>query len=674
MRPIASVLVACAGLVLAACVGERTSPVSERASPVAALAGGIARVDAAYRQLHELRRAYLALPVPSTGTVLHVDARHGDDAGDGSTAHPFRTIGRALSLVAPGVRVVLHAGVYREQVSPGVSGTAQTPIILEGAPGERAVISGAEPVARWRPLGDGRWCVDGWEVDSQQVFQDGVPLLQIGPGCMTDDPGAAPAPGAPPLWRNYLPPVGGGPDDLVPGSFRYQADERRLYLRPLADADPNRVAIEVAVRDAAIRPVHGDISYWHLRNLVCERNTYGTRHRRYGGAGVVTVRGRGWVVDGCTLRQADITGLHINGQDHLVLGCNLVANGAQGFVVTGGPLPGATFTPGGILIHDCLVAGNNQRGFDYHHEAGGNKLASSVRTVIERCALVHNRGPGIWYDIDNADFLITRCLVGWNVQGIHIEISRGTGLVLGNLVVGHHHQGVYISGSGGNAVAGNAILRNRWGLVVHGMPRYRADLARTYLDGHAGYNRVTEAARLAEEGRTLMPLYDNFASGNLIADNRDTQTVLYTGRGSHGNRLWANWYQPGGSGLALSAAGYRPNCATLAEAQALGQEQDSVEAATGLTWGDGLGGLPGLPADSALRAWDPVDPLLATLCDEEGRPLCRGPWLEPGWGLDSVLAGGTVPARSDFTFAPRLQMGKDGRLLREQDDFVPRSR
>jgi hypothetical protein len=644
---------------------------AEPATSSAALADGVARVGAAYRHLHRLRGSYLAEAAPAGAPALHVDAVHGDDAGDGSPARPFRTIGRALALVAPGARVVLHAGVYREMALAAVGGTAAAPITLEGAPGERAVISGADPVAGWRPLGDGRWCRDGWEVDSQQVFQDGVPLLQIGPGCMTDDREPDTALGAPPLWRNYLPAVGSGPGDLVPGSFRYQADERRLYLRPAAGADPNRVAIEAAVRESAVRPAHPGIGHWRLRNLVCERNSYGTRHRRYGGAGLVTVRGRGWVVDGCTLRQADISGLHLNGGDHLVLGCNLVANGCQGFTLNGMPLPGSDGEPGGILIRDCLVAGNNQRGFGYFHEAGGNKLAISARTVIERCALVHNRGPGIWYDIDNADFLIARCLVGWNVQGIHIEISRGAGLVLGNVVVGHHHQGVYISGSGGNAVAGNAILANRWGLVVHGMPRHRADLARTYLDGHPGYDRAAEAARLADGARTLMPLYDNCATGNLIAGNQVTETVLYTGRGSHGNRLWNNWYQPGGAGLALSAAGYKPNCPALAAAQAFGQEQGSLEAATGLAWG---GGLPSLPADGALRSWDPADPLLAALRDEDGRPLCRGPWLEPGWGLDPALAGGTVPARSAFTFAPRPQMGKDGSLLPVQDDFAPAPR
>lgn len=659
----------CALLALLAAVAAAGEPVAAAAAAVQA--AGVARVGEAYRHLHRLRSDYLARSGLADTAILHVDAVRGDDAGDGAPGRPLRTIARALALVAPGTRVVLHAGVYREMALAAVGGSATAPITLEAAPGERAVISGADPVAGWRPLGDGRWCRDGWEVDSQQVFQDGVPLLQIGPGGMTDDRGPEGAPGSPPLWRNHLPALGVGPGDLVPGSFRYQADERRLYLRPLAGADPNRAAIEVAVREAAIRPAHAGIGHWRLRNLVCERNSYGTAHRRYGGAGLVTVRGRGWVVDGCTLRQADISGLHINGGDHLVLGCNLVANGCQGFIVNGQRLPGDMLEPGGVLIRDCLVAGNNQRGFGYHHEAGGNKLASSARTVIERCALVHNRGPGIWYDIDNADFLIARCLVGWNVQGIHIEISRGTGLVLGNLVVGHHHQGVYISGSGGNTVAGNAILANRWGLVVHGMPRLRADLARTWLDGNPAYDLAAEAARLADGARTLMPLYDNCATGNLIAGNRDAETVLYTGRGAHGNRLWGNWYQPGGAGLALGAGGYRPNCPTLAAAQALGQEQGSRAVATGLAWG---GLLPALPAEGALRAWDPVDPLLAELRDHDGRPLCRGPWLEPGWGLDPALAGGAVPARSAFTFAPRLQMGKDGRLLADQDDFVPAPR
>ena len=45
------------------------------------------------------------------------------DENDGSAAAPFRTIGRAAALAEPGTRVLIHAGIYRECVSPARGGT-----------------------------------------------------------------------------------------------------------------------------------------------------------------------------------------------------------------------------------------------------------------------------------------------------------------------------------------------------------------------------------------------------------------------------------------------------------------------------------------------------------------------------------------------------------------------
>ena len=51
------------------------------------------------------------------------------DDNDGSEAAPFRTIGRAAALATPGTRVRIHAGLYRECVSPAMGGTAPEHLI-----------------------------------------------------------------------------------------------------------------------------------------------------------------------------------------------------------------------------------------------------------------------------------------------------------------------------------------------------------------------------------------------------------------------------------------------------------------------------------------------------------------------------------------------------------------
>lgn len=71
----------------------------------------------------------------------------GSDAHDGrSPDAPLATIQRAADLAEPGDTVYLRAGTYRESVRPARSGTREKAITYASYPGERAVISGADPV------------------------------------------------------------------------------------------------------------------------------------------------------------------------------------------------------------------------------------------------------------------------------------------------------------------------------------------------------------------------------------------------------------------------------------------------------------------------------------------------------------------------------------------------
>ena len=76
-------------------------------------------------------------------TELHV-AKHGDDSNAGSMAKPLLTIQRAADLAQPGDTITVHAGVYREEVSPPRGGTSdEQRIVYRAAPGERVVIKGS---------------------------------------------------------------------------------------------------------------------------------------------------------------------------------------------------------------------------------------------------------------------------------------------------------------------------------------------------------------------------------------------------------------------------------------------------------------------------------------------------------------------------------------------------
>ena len=74
------------------------------------------------------------------------------DANDGSAARPLKTIGRAAQLAAPGTRVRIHAGLYRECVSPERGGEGPGRMIAYEAFGDGpVVIRASEQVTDFTP-------------------------------------------------------------------------------------------------------------------------------------------------------------------------------------------------------------------------------------------------------------------------------------------------------------------------------------------------------------------------------------------------------------------------------------------------------------------------------------------------------------------------------------------
>jgi len=106
------------------------------------------------------------LPVPSQrpldkGTLFYVDAAHGDDKADGSKDKPWKTIAHGVNKLGPGATLVLRGGVYYEEVTLTLAGTAKAPITIRSAPGELAILDGGlrefaeSPGTAWEPYEGG---------------------------------------------------------------------------------------------------------------------------------------------------------------------------------------------------------------------------------------------------------------------------------------------------------------------------------------------------------------------------------------------------------------------------------------------------------------------------------------------------------------------------------------
>ncbi len=96
------------------------------------------------------------------------------------TDGPVRTLHSASQKTGPGDTCVLRKGVYSETLRPGESGTAKLPITFTNYKNERAVISGADPVAGWKRHKGKIWVasVKLDLKDGNQVFADGALLTE----------------------------------------------------------------------------------------------------------------------------------------------------------------------------------------------------------------------------------------------------------------------------------------------------------------------------------------------------------------------------------------------------------------------------------------------------------------------------------------------------------------
>ena len=191
-----------------------------------------------------------------------VVAKSGNDSAFGTAAKPFVTIGRAAQMAQPGDTVLIHAGVYREQVALPRGGTSdKARITFAAAPGEDVVVKGSEPITNWQ-----REAGNIWQRESPGIWRADVPDSQFpwfypfatlisGPGYMGDS------------WHHLGAVYIGGealaeqptPEAVVAGSGRWYAKNDGAVTHIWANfgdlnpADPMSL-VEINVRPAAFVP------------------------------------------------------------------------------------------------------------------------------------------------------------------------------------------------------------------------------------------------------------------------------------------------------------------------------------------------------------------------------------------------------------------------------------
>ncbi len=213
----------------------------------------------------------------SPGAEYHV-ATTGNDENPGTETQPLRTIQRGATLAQPGDVITVHAGTYRERVTPPRGGESNTRrITYQAAPGEVVVIKGSEVARGWQPFLPGVWKL----VLPNSFFGKYNPYRDLITGDWFNDRGRRPHTGevylnGKSLYEAHLLEEVLNPK-AIPGAFDPEgstytwlgeSDERNTYIYAnFHDHDPNSELVEINVREACFYPDQPGRDYLTVRGF-----------------------------------------------------------------------------------------------------------------------------------------------------------------------------------------------------------------------------------------------------------------------------------------------------------------------------------------------------------------------------------------------------------------------
>ena len=399
------------------------------------------------------------------GRTYVVDGRTGRDDAPGTPDRPWRTIGRAAQpgALQPGDAVVVRAGIYREAVRPQSGGVPGRPVTYAAYPGERVVISGADPAP------------DGWErVGEAWRRAWALPPMEA----YSDDP----------VFRRELVVAGGAVlrpvarrADLAPGTAWVEGPDtapRAVWVRLADGQTPAKAGVEIASRDVLLGPLGPDpyvecadaSQPGYLRYVGFELRHAANRAQ----VGALCAGRAGSVVEDVTVVWTNGVGVDASGDGHAFRRVRADHHGQLGWMGHGR----------GVTIEDGTAVGNNWKGYDPFWEAGGGKWDRSSELVLRRHTAAWNDGPGIWLDGGNDRVTIEDSRAASNaVAGIFLELDTRRTLVQRNVVTGTRWRAWSGSGLLSQAASHNVIVHNTFagneGIGVW----LRLDAARRAPDG-----------------------------------------------------------------------------------------------------------------------------------------------------------------------------------------------
>ncbi len=394
------------------------------------------------RMLITIIAAILFLAAAAPASEIHV-AVNGKDTNSGTQTAPLRTIQRAADLAQPGDVITVHAGVYRERISPPRGGESNIKrITYQAAPGEKVEIKGSEIVKDWVRVQDGVWKA----VIPNSLFGAFNPYADLIRGDWFEPKGREHHTGAVYLDGEWLVEAAKlddvlGPSGSVPLWFgRVDKDATTIWAQ-FGAADPGQHLVEINVRKTVFYPEKTGINFLTVRGFILRQAATNWAPPTAEQVGLIgTHWSQGWVIEKNTVSHSVCSGIALGkyGDEF----DNTSKDTAEGYVKT----------------IDRALANGWHKG-----TIGGHIVRDNVISNCEQAGIVGSLGPAF------------SVVTGNTIHDIHVR----------QLFTGAEMAGIKFHGAIDVVIAGNHIYRTVRGLWLDWMAQGTRVSANLFHDNQA---------------------------------------------------------------------------------------------------------------------------------------------------------------------------------------------
>jgi|WetSurMetagenome_2_1015567.scaffolds.fasta_scaffold03379_3 alpha-L-arabinofuranosidase len=396
------------------------------------------------------------------GRIFHVSIT-GNDTNDGSETKPFKTISEAASVAMPGDMIIVHAGVYREQINPPRGGSSDNErIVYQAAQGEKVEIKGSELIKGWHRLSN-----DTWEVKIPNTFFGKFnPYSDLIGGDWFNAKDRQHHRGCVYLNGDWLmeaarqEEVMSPPNEKNPLWFaRVDSTTTTIWAR-FENVDPNKEMVEINVRPTVFYPDKPFINFITLRGFTMEQAATNWAPPTAEQMGLVgTHWSKGWIIENNVILYSKCVGIALGkyGDQY----DNKDTESAEGYVGTINRALAFGWnkgTIGGHIVRNNTIAYCEQTGIvgsmgcafsivegntihDIHQrqlftgaEMAGIKFHGAVDVQITRNH-IYRANMGVWLDWMAQGVQVKDNLMHDNSLDIFLEVDHGPMLVSDNILL-----------------------------------------------------------------------------------------------------------------------------------------------------------------------------------------------------------------------------------------------